>query len=465
MNEIFGISPYKTGKIQKRQILGLTARVNLLFVSALLIFGAISTPAAAVPSFGAQTGQPCSSCHVGGFGPQLTPFGREFKTQAYTMRTNKKSLPLSMMAIASYLRTAEQQDDLAPDFSTNDNVSLDELSLFLAGGVGNHVGGFVQGTYDGVDESWALDNVDLRVAATATVKGANVVLGASLNNSPTVQDIWNSLPGFGYPYTDSGLAPGPSAAPVIADSFAQNTIGLTGYAWINSSVYIEAGGYRSLSASVIDNLGVDPGETMKIKGTAPYARIAYQKNWGDQNIEVGAFGLFSHVFPERDTTAGVTDRITDLGIDASYQLFRANKDVFTINGRYTHESQRLPASQFLGLAANAKNTLQDIRIDASYYWRNKFGLTAGAFNSWGSSDPQLYSYSRTFSPNSSGLLFQIDATPFGGRNSPLGPRFNLRVGVQYVTYFRIDGASNNFDGFGRDASDDNTFRIFGWVAC
>ena len=36
------------------------------------------TNAAAVPAFAVQTGEPCQGCHVGGFGPQLTPFGREF---------------------------------------------------------------------------------------------------------------------------------------------------------------------------------------------------------------------------------------------------------------------------------------------------------------------------------------------------------------------------------------------------
>ena len=44
---------------------------------ALAAFGA--GPARAVPSFSEQTGQPCTTCHVGGFGPQLTPFGRAFK--------------------------------------------------------------------------------------------------------------------------------------------------------------------------------------------------------------------------------------------------------------------------------------------------------------------------------------------------------------------------------------------------
>jgi hypothetical protein len=40
----------------------------------------------ALPSFAAQTGQPCTACHIGGFGPQLTPLGRAFKIGGYTQR-------------------------------------------------------------------------------------------------------------------------------------------------------------------------------------------------------------------------------------------------------------------------------------------------------------------------------------------------------------------------------------------
>jgi len=40
-----------------------------------------------VPAFAAQTGLACQACHVGGFGPQLTPFGRQFKINGYTQRT------------------------------------------------------------------------------------------------------------------------------------------------------------------------------------------------------------------------------------------------------------------------------------------------------------------------------------------------------------------------------------------
>ena len=43
-----------------------------------------ATSAHAVPSYARQTGSECTACHVGGFGPQLTPYGVQFKLSGYT---------------------------------------------------------------------------------------------------------------------------------------------------------------------------------------------------------------------------------------------------------------------------------------------------------------------------------------------------------------------------------------------
>ena len=438
--------------------------------SALLASGALllgAGPAHAVPAFAVQTGQACSSCHVGGFGPQLTQFGREFKMNGYTMRTVGQwdVAPVSMMAVASYIRTQRDQDGPpAPHYSTNDNVAFDEASLFLAGGFGNHFGAFAQVTYDGIGQTWSWDNVDLRATTNATIFGADTRLGLSFNNSPGITDPWNTLPAWGYPYTDSALAPGPAAASLISDALAQNVLGLNAYAWWNSSIYGEFGLYWSPSASFLDSVGVDPADTNEIDGVTPYVRVAYQKNFGDRNFEVGVFGLFSDLYPGRDHSAGTTDRYRDLGVDASYQYTDAGGNMFTLNGRYINEHQRLAASTLLGSAANRDNTLNELRADFSYYSHRGFGASIGAFDSWGSDDSLLYVDSRTFSPNSSGLMLQGDFTPFGNGGSPFGARFNTRLGIQYILYSEFDGASHNYDGAGRDAADNNTLRIFAWLA-
>src|SRR5512146_2853637 len=91
--------------------------------------------AAAIPAFAEQTGQQCSACHVGGFGPRLTPFGRAFKLSGYTLRAGSEfSTPLSAMVVASFVHTAQDQPP-APHYTSNDNFTIDQASIFIAGGV------------------------------------------------------------------------------------------------------------------------------------------------------------------------------------------------------------------------------------------------------------------------------------------------------------------------------------------
>lgn len=61
-------------------------------------------------------------------------------------------------------------------------------------------------------------------------------------------------------------------------------------------------------------------------------------------------------------------------------------------------------------------------------------------------------------------MLQIDGTPFGAGKSPLGPRFNTRIGVQYTAYAMFDGAARDYDRLGHNAGDNNTLRVFAWVA-
>jgi hypothetical protein len=244
-------------------------------------------------------------------------------------------------------------------------------------------------------------------------------------------------------------------------------MGLTGYAWINSEVYLEGGGYVSPSASALTHLGVDPTSPGSIRGVAPYGRVAFQHDVGPGTAEIGAFGMQTGIFPGRDHTTGLADRYTDVGFDGSYIVSLANTDTFTLNGRYLHEKQSLQATCALAGAPDpcAENTLNDLRIDGSYYWRNRIGLTVGYFDTTGSANPVIYAANRTLTPDSSGVTVQVDGTLFGRTGkSPLGPRFNTRIGAQYTAYTRFNGASSNWDGFGANAGDNNTFRVFVWVA-
>ena len=443
---------------------------------AVILFGsalAFHRPAAAVPAFAQQTGRNCAACHVGGFGPQLTPFGRQFKLGGYTLRL-QKSVPVSAMAVASYIHTNRAQEQPPTQNSKrNDNVSFDQGSAFLAGGLGSHVGGFAQFTYSGADEAWSWDNLDLRVVNTGKFAGKDMTYGLTINNNPTITDPWNTLPAWGYPYTGSDFAPSPDIAPLISGAFAQEAMGVTAYAWIDSKFYLEAGGYGTPSRGTLRFVGADPDDPGKIHGLAPYGRAAFQTEVGGGTFEVGAFALRAALFPGRDRSAGSSDRYTDLGLDTSW-IRPLKSGTLTFNARYTHEKQSLDATCLLGmsdgsiepgpLSACANNRLTELRADASYYWHNVVGVTVSPFSLTGSSNPFIYSGYRTFKPTSSGVEFQIDGTPWGNGKSPLGPRFNMRVGAQYTLYGRFNGARRNFDGTNRNAPDNNTFRLFTWIA-
>lgn len=432
---------------------------------ALVLGAGLAKPAAALPAYAAQTGQPCQMCHVGGFGPQLTPYGRNFKLHGYTQRAGAAfTLPVSAMAVASFVHTAENQEP-PRHYGSNDNWTIDEISVFLAGGFGKHLGSFVQATYDGIARAFTWDNVDVRAVTEAKVAGHAVTLGASVNNNPTLSDPWNSLAAWGFPYTGSDLQPSPSAAPLLNGALGQTVLGATAYAWIDNALYLEGGAYGSPGATSLIRLGADPTAPGDIDGLAPYGRIAYQRKVAGGTAEIGGFVMDAHLHPGRDRTSGLTDGYTDWGLDGSWQKPLASGDVLSFNARYTRERQRLEAS--CALAGGDESCpgahLSDLRADASYYWRNKVGATVQVFDTWGDANPFIYPDNRSFRPDSSGVLLQLDGTPFGGRPQP-ARRANLRVGLQYMLFTRFNGAGRNFDGMGSKASGNNSIRLFSWLA-
>ena len=74
----------------------------------------------------------------------------------------------------------------------------------------------VQVTYDHQSDHLTLDNTDIRYAKHTTLGSKDLLYGLTLNNSPTVEDVWNSTPAWGYPWLSSDSAPSPSAQPLIA---------------------------------------------------------------------------------------------------------------------------------------------------------------------------------------------------------------------------------------------------------
>jgi hypothetical protein len=115
-----------------------------------------------------------------------------------------------------------------------------------------------------------------------------------------------------------------------------------------------------------------------------------------------------------------------------------------------------------GGAQHLRNSLQALNINASYWYRNTWGATVGAFADNGSADAVLYGDTR--SPNTQGGTVEVDWNPLGQSDSWGAPWANVRVGAQYTFYTRFSGAVRNVDGAGRRASDNNTFFVYLWLA-
>jgi hypothetical protein len=97
-----------------------------------------------------------------------------------------------------------------------------------------------------------------------------------------------------------------------------------------------------------------------------------------------------------------------------------------------------------------------------------YALYGTYFATWGNKDPTLYapaptSGSRTGRPNSNGWIVELDYLPFNKSGGPsFWPWFNPKFIVQYTLYTEFNGASRNYDGSGRRASDNNTLYVAAW---
>ncbi|WP_193161128.1 cytochrome C [Microbulbifer hainanensis] len=447
-------------------------------IHVLLLFcvsGVLCLPNAsyAVPSFYRQTGIACHACHT--TYPQLSELGRDFKLKGYTLSTGQSKMPpLAMMLQPSFTHTAEGQPGGAgPGFDDNDNFALTQGSVFYAGRLFGPLadksaalgkfGVFIQSTYDGVEKAWSWDNAEFRFADSASTEKHKFDYGLYLNNSPTMQDLWNTTPVWSFPYSGSGLAPTPDAETLLGGALAQQVAGFGGYLWLDDSVYLDLGGYDSLSARVQSDLGVDPEGEAQIDNPAPYWRLAKELSRGDHRLEIGTFGLSANTFPERDSSAG-TDHYLDIGLDFEYQYAKDRHDV-TVMFSGLRERQEWDASQELGLAENSTGALWNLAATGSYFFDKTYGATLQYFRIGGDTDTLLYADNRTGSPDSFGWILQLDYMPLNKKGGPkFWPGSNVKFSLQYTRYNKFDGASRNYDGSGRDANDNDTVYVEAWVA-
>ncbi len=437
----------------------------------LCLVAGLTQRAEAVPSYARQTGLACEACHT--VFPQLTPFGRVFKASGYTLSNTSKvqdvdrikhyimslgdTPPISVMAIASTSTAAKASDDQSSKTSTD---FPEQLSIFYAGAITDNVGAFIQLTYDDQGGQFGMDNADIRFADVATLDGHNVIYGLSLNNNPTVQDLWNSTPAWGQPFTSSPVLLGPAAATKVEGAMAQAVGGLSAYLFVDQSFYGEVGLYRSAlqGASVSQNGNLTNDV---ITGVAPYWRFAYEADWGQNSWELGTFGLDAALHNpttiagdaiNQSLQSGPTDRFVDVGLDTQYQYISDDSQI-TVVGRAIREDQHLDATYAMGFSDNPSNHLYTEDVVGSYFWRRTLGGSIGFFNISGSPDATYFG-SANGKPNSSWVNVEADYLPW----------LNVKLGLQYTAYMKFDGATSDYDGLGRNASDNNLVYGYVWVA-
>jgi hypothetical protein len=424
-------------------------RYRLLALS-LLALALFAHPARAVPSFAEQTGQPCSACHIGAFGPQLTAFGRQFKLNGYTMSDGADHIPLAAMAQFSFNHTAaDQNPKAAPGFRANDNASLDEASLFYAGAITDHVGIFAQALYSGVGHAFAWGDLDLRYADTTTLAGKDLVYGVTFNNEPSVTDLWNTTPAWGFPFARSFLAPTPSGTAVVDGVLDQQVVGLGGYTQWDDLVYLELNLYRSLRQGELTPLGTL--DARQLDGNNPYWRVALQHSFGDHYVELGTYGMDAELFPRATQSLGA-DHALDTAIDGSYQWTFLNDYTLAAYSTYILESRNNDASHLL-LGARSSDSLKTFRANASFTVEDTYTANVQRFNTVGTTDGPIFGGS----PNSAGWIGELDYTPTGKSESFLPSWLNVKFALQYVDYTRFNGSEDH-------ASDKNTLYLLSWFA-
>ena len=164
--------------------------------------------------------------------------------------------------------------------------------------------------------------------------------------------------------------------------------------------------------------------------------------------------------PDPKGVAGPTNDYTDAAIDAQLE-HHAGSGTWIGRAAFIHESQTLAAFESAEPAESEKlnANLSTLRTNLTFEPSTRYSVTAGYFQSNGTSDAILFAPaevtgSRTGSPNSRGAIGEFTVNPWQ----------NTRLGLQYVAYNRFNGASNNYDASGRNASDNNTLFLYLWLA-
>lgn len=463
-----------------------------------------SAPAQAIPVFARQTGHNCQACHISY--PELTAYGREFKLNGYTFG-EAQPIPVAAAFMAEYdtLKNGKDNSSGSPTCSGGGGASsgpcnrgeIVQYSIFFGGRISENFGMFGQlsgaefpigagnGSVAGGGFSPTADNTEFRYVHRITTDSSlepEAVIGFDMNNNPTMEDVWNAVPAWRFPwfpYLGAGF--GPLASTYIDNpSGGHNKVGIAGYAWWHKSIYAEISLIRSATGSLSfmnwGNGGTEAGmgdqPSDVLSGYNPYFRLAYSHDWGYNSVEVGAFAFDAHPYNCNPASTGcttgltATNRYRDIAMDFQYQYNKGEPWVFSGAGSYIHESNDLSAllnssggAGVSGLMTMPTHTVNEMNIKGTVYYNRRYGATLGYSTLTGSSDALLYLQgspggSASGSPASNWWTLELNYLLLQ----------DLRFSLLFQDFTKINGGSGNFDGLGNNASGQN--RLTGaiwWV--
>lgn len=424
----------------------------------------VSGSAHAVPAFATQTGQPCASCHITGFA-ELTAFGRQFKLRGYAL--GEAQIPISVGALVSRVSTANANVGEMP-LADNGNVIIQRLSGYLAGRLGEGSGSFINYNYDSAEKRGMMEMFDLRTTKSTTVAGKELLFGLTLNNNPTVSDIYNSTPGFGFPHVSPSAMSvvSPNAQVQLDRALMSKVAGVSAFGWWNDSLYAEVGAYRTADGAFsLLGAGLPREEQAAIKSGAPYWRLAFERQWDHHSLMLGTYGLVVRRYPSVDNATGPANRFRDVAIDAQYQYLtdehRISTGLTSIHERQQWKAGIDPTGMSGMPAAHDadENTLKTTKAHVTYFYRKTYGASLGLLDTRGGTDRLQYDTmmpvtgSASGSPDTRALQYEVSYFPVQ----------NIRLGLQYTAYVKFNGAKSNYDGMGRNAKDNNTLYLWAWL--
>ena len=418
----------------------------------------------AVPSMARQTGYECSKCHT--VFPELTRFGRQFKLGGYAMSSEKwDAAPfLERIPVAGLLQVSQTQtsnthtaDAMPGDFTKDRETIIQAAGVYYGGKITDNSGALIQYNYHGFEEKWGMEMFDLRYAHGLTLSDKELDWGVTLNNSPTLSDIYNSTPSWGFPHTDSGTVM-PAASALVDMTLASKVGGLGVYGLWNDLVYGEFAVYHTAKRGAFRFMVLGDHVDTVLAGNAPYWRFALQQESGPHSFEVGTYGMIGRVQIDSENPSMGSDRFKDVALDASYEYIYGDHSL-SAHTTWIHENQDWNSSFAQGLSSSPSTVLKTSRADLHYFFRRQWGGGVEYFQTSGDANSLRYDTgaavmgSANGSPNSKGWVTELNYLPIQ----------NVKLAARFTNYKTFNGASRNYDGHGRNASDNNSIFLLAWV--